>query len=100
VSINNIDGKTGNRAPIIGSIPTNDINGGIIIYNNYTGFKSICKEKLFTEFQIDIRDEFDDYLDLNGCDYSLVLEIEYLFEKEIKKDSFLDILNAAGTLNP
>lgn len=96
LSLNNIDGKTGGKAPILASVVANDINGGVLIYNNYTQFKCICKEKVFTQFQIDLKDEFDEYLNLSGCDYSIVLEVEYFYEKEIKKDTFMDIVNNLG----
>jgi hypothetical protein len=87
----NVDGKTGLPSSILGSITTNDINGGMILYTNITGFNSKIKESFFTQFQIDLKDEFDYYLNLHGCDYAMVLELEYFYEKEIKDDSFLTL---------
>lgn len=91
VNMSNVDGKTGTTAPILGSIVTNDINGGMILYTNMTGFRSIINEQFFIQFQIDLKDEFDMYLNLHNCDYALVLEIEYYYEKEIKNDSFISL---------
>ena len=91
VNMKNIDGKTGLPAGILGSITVNDINGGMILYTNLTGFNSKINEKYFTQFQIDLKDEFDKYLNLHGCDYALVIEIEYYYEKEVKDDSFISL---------
>lgn len=91
VNMKNIDGKTGLPAGILGSITVNDINGGVILYTNITGFNSKINEKYFTQFQIDLKDEFDKYLNLHGCDYAMVLELEYYYEKEIKDDSFISL---------
>lgn len=91
VSMKNIDGKTGLPSAILSSITVNDINGGMVLYNNLTGFNSKIKEKFFTQFQIDIKDEFDKYINLHGCDYAMVLELEYYYEKEVKDDSFLSL---------
>ncbi len=95
VNMKNIDGKTGLPAGILGSITVNDINGGMILYTNITGFNSKISEKYFTQFQIDLKDEFDKYLNLHGCDYALVLELEYYYEKEIKDDSFISLTQKA-----
>jgi hypothetical protein len=91
ISMRNIDGKTGLPSSILSSITVNDINGGMILYNNLTGFNSKIKEKVFTQFQIDIKDEFDKYINLHGCDYAMVLELEYYYEKEVKDDSFISL---------
>ena len=91
VNMKNIDGKTGTPSSILGSITTNDINGGMILYTNITGFNSKIKETFFTQFQIDLKDEFDKYLNLHGCDYAMVLELEYYYEKEVKDDSFISL---------
>lgn len=91
VSMKNIDGKTGLPSGILSSITVNDINGGMVLYNNLTGFNSKIKEKFFTQFQIDIKDEFDKYINLHGCDYAMVLELEYYYEKEVRDDSFISL---------
>ncbi len=96
VNMKNVDGKTGLSASILGSITVNDINGGMILYTNITGFNSKINENFFTQFQIDLKDEYDQYLNLHGCDYALVLEIEYYYEKEIKDDSFTSLIQKGG----
>ena len=91
VNMRNVDGKTGLPSSILGSITANDINGGMILYTNITGFNSKIKESFFTQFQIDLKDEFDNYLNLHGTDYAMVLELEYYYEKTIKDDSFISL---------
>jgi hypothetical protein len=90
-NLKNIDGKTGNQSSILQSISVTGIQGGIINYLNNTGFKSSCKEKTFSTLLINLKDEFDEYLNLNGADFQLVLELEYLYNKEIKDESFLGL---------
>lgn len=77
---NNINGYEAqqNNASVIGSIPVNTSPNSIITYSNngYTRF-IVDRFENFTYLNIKLTDQDGDILDLNGCHWSLALQIDF-----------------------
>ena len=69
---------------------------GLCLYNNITNFKSIFKNHELSSINIDIKDDFGNYIDFNNVDWSMTLQVDIVSEIVQTLDNLEDVyLNAA-----
>jgi len=80
LSLNNINNSTPNLCNILASIPLTSGANSVITYANMNNVKSAVNNvKNFTIFQVALTDQDGDILDLNGCHWSMTLQIDYTY---------------------
>lgn len=80
LSLNNINNSTPNLCNILASIPLTSGANSVITYSNSNNVKTMVNDvKSFTMLQIALTDQDGDILDLNGCHWSMTLQIDYDF---------------------
>lgn len=72
----NIDSFTKTRTRSLCIIPVNSPPNGMILYNNFTNFKSIVNHRNISSIRIDITDDFRNLIDFRNIDWSLTLQID------------------------
>ncbi len=79
VICSNINHATPNNACIICAIPVNNSQFGLVTYNNngVTRFQ-VDHIRNFTELKIRLTDQDGDLLDLNGCHWSMTIQIDII----------------------
>jgi hypothetical protein len=78
LSLNNINNSTPNLCNILASIPLTSGANSVITYTNTNNVKTVVNDvKNFTLLQIALTDQDGDILDLNGCHWSMTLQIDY-----------------------
>lgn len=83
-SVNNIDSLNQGQGAILASIPINCYQGGMILYNNYTNFKSTVTASGLNTFGIEIVDDFENYIDFNNQDWTMTFQLDVI--KDVIKD--------------
>lgn len=80
LSLNNINNSTPNLCNILASIPLTSGANSVVTYVNVNNVKSAVNDvKNFTIFQVALTDQDGDILDLNGCHWSMTLQIDYTY---------------------
>jgi len=75
--INNINNSTPNKSNILCSIPVDSSHHSMISYSNIYDVRNMIHHvHNLTHLHIKLTDQDDDILDLNGCHWSLTLEID------------------------
>lgn len=78
LSLNNINNSTPNLCNILASIPLTSGANSVITYFNINNVKTRVNDiKNFTLLQLALTDQDGDILDLNGCHWSITLQIDY-----------------------
>lgn len=92
----NSDSKNKSVSKTMASIPVSSIQGGYVFYNNITGFKSVFKNHELSSINIDIKDDYGNFIDFNNVDWSLTLQIDIVSEVVQSLDNLEDVyLNAS-----
>ena len=79
------------RSRTICSVPVNANQNGVIMYNNFTQYKSIMKNSIITDINIDITDEFKNFIDFNNHDWSMTIQIDIYSENVEDIDTLYDV---------
>ncbi len=80
LSLSNINNSTPNLCNILASIPLTSGANSVITYSNTNNIKTSVNDiKKFTLLQIALTDQDGDILDLNGCHWSMTLQIDYTY---------------------
>jgi|688.fasta_scaffold163079_1 hypothetical protein len=80
LSLNNINNSTPNLCNILASIPLTSGANSVITYSNMNNIKTAVNDiKNFTLLQLALTDQDGDILDLNGCHWSMTLQIDYAY---------------------
>ena len=75
--LNNVNNSTPNNSSILCSIPIQSSSGSIITYQNLFNVKNeVHNATNLTLLHIKLTDQDGDILDLNGCHFSLTLQID------------------------
>ena len=61
------------------------------MYNNFTQYKSVIKNSIITDINIDIHDEFKNFIDFNNHDWSMTLQIDIYSENVEDLDTLDDV---------
>lgn len=78
LSINNINGNTGQRNSVIASIPITTDAGDLLTFTNDTGLASYTQEDRIQEFNIRLLDQDQTSpLDLQNIDWHMTLEVSF-----------------------
>lgn len=78
LSINNINGNTGQRNTIIASIPITAPSDDIVVYTNDTGTASFTQEDTISEFHIRLLDQDQTTpMDFQNTDWLMTLEVSF-----------------------
>lgn len=76
--LNNINNSTPNNCTILSSIPLTSGQLSVINYNNMNNVRSrVDNIRNFTQLHVSLTDQDGDILDLNGCHFSLTLQIDF-----------------------
>lgn len=84
-SVRNIDSFNDGQSDIIASIPVNAYPSGIILYTNFTNYKSTIAHNDLSTLGIQIIDDEENLIDFNGVDWTMTFQIDLV--KEIIYDS-------------
>jgi len=90
-TLKNCNSYNKGRSRTICSVPINANQNGVIMYNNFTLYKSIIKNSVITDINIDIHDEFKNFIDFNNHDWSLTLQIDMFLENVEDLDTLNDV---------
>jgi hypothetical protein len=80
LSLNNINNSTPNNCTILASIPLTSGIYSVINYTNLNNIKSsvnLSDIRNFSTLHLSLTDQDGDVLDLNGCHFSITLQIDY-----------------------
>ena len=76
--LNNINNSTPNNCTILSSVPLTSGQLSVINYNNVNNVRSrVDNIRNFTQLHVSLTDQDGDILDLNGCHFSLTLQIDF-----------------------
>ncbi len=76
--LNNLNNATPNNCTILGSIPLTSGQFSVVTYGNINNVRSrIDNIRNFTQLNINLTDQDGDILDLNGCHFSITLQIDF-----------------------
>ena len=90
-ALNNVDSYNKGKTRTLCSVPVNANQNNIIFYNNYTQYNSVFKNQFIDDINIEIQDEFKNYIDFNNCDFSITLQIDILSEHVSNIDDMHDL---------
>lgn len=76
--LNNINNSTPNNCTILASIPLTTGQFSVVTFSNVNNVRSrIDSIRNFTQLNINLTDQDGDILDLNGCHFSITLQIDF-----------------------
>jgi len=87
----NVDSNNKGINRTLACIPVSGLNSGYIFYNNFTNFKDNFKGTELSSLGIEIRDDFRNFIDFNGVDWSMTLQIDILSENIQSIDTLHDV---------
>jgi hypothetical protein len=90
-NLSNADSKTRGQVQTISSIPVSTIQGGYILYSNYTNFKSVFRNHSLSSINIQIQDDFKNDIDFNNVDWTITLQIDVIKEVIQSIDNLDDV---------
>ena len=75
--LNNINSSTPNNSSILCSVPVQSSPGSILTYSNqYNVYNEVYNTHNLTLLHIKLTDQDGDILDLNGCHFSLTVQLD------------------------
>jgi len=78
---NNLDTNSNGRSNLLTTIPVNNAQYGLIVYQNLVGFKSIFPNIALDYIDIQITDEDDNELDFNNIPVYITIQIDSIREQ-------------------
>jgi hypothetical protein len=95
-NLHNIDSNNKGLNRILAVIPVSSLNSGYIFYNNFTNYKDNFKgTNELASMEIEIMDDFEQFIDFNGVDWSMTLQIDVLSEVIQAIDTLHDVYEKA-----
>jgi hypothetical protein len=88
---NNTDSFNKGKTRTICSVPVNADQTSIVFYNNFTKYSIMFKNSYFEDINIEIQDEYKNYIDFNNVDWSITLQIDVLSQDNETLDDMHDI---------
>lgn len=78
LSTNNLNGHTGQRTPVLASVPVSEAQGDVAVYTNNTGLESYTQEDTISEFHVKILGEdLVTLVDFNNQHWHLTLQLTF-----------------------
>jgi hypothetical protein len=96
---NNIDSSCGGKNNTICTIPVNNSAGGLLLYNNFTNFKTIFPNNNLDYIDITITDEYDNLINFDGVDNFITLQIDTVREYIRNIGDLSDLLKYENLIN-
>jgi hypothetical protein len=96
---NNIDSSSGGRNNTISTIQVNSSANGLLLYNNFTNFKSLFPNTSLDYIDISLTDEYDNIIDFDGIDNFITLQIDTFREYIAETGDFHDLVNKERLIN-
>ena len=91
-NIRNVDSNNRGRTRTIASVPVNaNQYGGMIYYNNYGNYKSVIKNEHLQSINIEIQDDYKNYINFNNLDWTITLQVDIVEEVIDDLDTLEDI---------
>lgn len=79
LSINNLNGNTGQRTPVIASIPVDADGGDMEVFNNDVGLSIHTQEETISEFHIRIYDDdLSSLINFQNSHWTMTLEVAFV----------------------
>jgi len=88
----NFDSNSGSGS-ILSTIGVTSGLTGVLYYLNQSNFRNVISNDVIDNIDLQIVDENDNYIDFNGLDIYLTLQIDVIKEIEHDKDDILTLLN-------
>lgn len=92
----NFDSNSG-QGNILSTIPVSSGLTGVLCYVNYSNFKNIINNKNLDYIDILVTDENDNFIDFNGIDIFLTLQLDIIREYQQTKEDLLSLLSPNTT---
>ena len=92
-SLMNVDSRNKGRNRTLAVIPVNASNNGMLLYYNFTNFKTGFKNKEISCLNIEIQDDDKNYIDFQNQDWTMCLQIDILCEFNENLDDMEDVYN-------
>ena len=92
-TLNNVDSYNKSINRTIAVIPVSSVSGGYMYYNNFTNYKNIFKNNEISTINIEIYDDFKNFIDFNNIDWSMTLQIDVLSESIEELTNLEDVYN-------
>ena len=90
-SLNNVDSLNKGLNRTLAVIPVSSFGSGYTFYNNFTNYKNVFKNHEISTIQIEIYDDFKNFIDFNNIDWSMTLQVDILSEVIQTIDNLHDI---------
>ena len=95
-NIKNIDAYNKGRTRTLATVPINANQNGVVQYVNFTNFKTVFKNMELTSVQLEIMDDFKNYIDFKNCDWTICLQFDVLSEIVDDMDTLEDVYVKEG----
>ncbi len=95
-NIKNIDAFNKGRTRTLATIPVNANQNGVIQYVNFTNFKTVFKNMELTSIQLEIMDDFKNYIDFQNSDWTMCLQFDVLSEIVDDMENLEDVYKKEG----
>ena len=90
-NLNNYDSYNRGVCSTICSVPVNSIQNGVIFYNNYTQYRSNFRNTILLDININIQDEYENFIDFHNLDWSITIQIDVVTKHKQTLDGMEDI---------
>jgi hypothetical protein len=91
----NTDSFNKGKTRTICSVPVNATQSSTIFFNNFTNYCTMFKNTYFEDINIEIQDEYKNYIDFNNVDWSITLQVDIITEDVQTLDDMQDIYEYA-----
>jgi hypothetical protein len=91
---NNTDTHNKGKTRTICSVPVNADQTATVFYNNFTQYSTTFKNAYFEDINIEIQDEYKNYIDFNNVNWSITLQIDVTSQDIETLDDMEDIYNS------
>jgi hypothetical protein len=88
LSTRNIDSRTKSPSSIIATIPVNNAQNSVILYELKQSFEMMIKQAIIDHLVIEIKDDANNYLDLNNQHWQMCIQFNMYFDQEKLPSTF------------
>lgn len=90
-TLNNVDSYNKSINRTIAVIPVSSISSGYMYYNNFTNYNTVFTNHSISTINIEIYDDFKNFIDFNNIDWTMCMQIDVLSEKYEEFNNLEDI---------
>ncbi len=100
LGINSLDSKSSITNTLIDTLGVNTPAYGLLTYDNQQAIYSKLKQKTINQIDIQIKDEFNNYVNMNNTDWSITLALIIYRKLETTNTDLQEILDTLGSIVP